>query len=391
MIPKKIHQIWIGEIEMPSDWAKWCNGVKNAHPDWEYNLWDNTAIESIIEDFSDNLKEYWDRVKFEKRWSWMTDVLRFAIIHKHGGIYMDCDFKMRKGRSLNELPLEKDLILTNCRRDKGKTEILIQTCLFGAIPNHDYPKRLISNIRNISYVKKEDKVETYAAHYFTTEYYLRLNPSYSGSLPIRKITDKNIKNIIPNGEIILDSTYFFNDEAKIAKHMWKASHHPKNLHFYSKKMIPSRSDLLTELNVNGVGVEVGVQSGKFSEIILEKTPINLYLVDEQIKLNKALARIEKYKGRFTAIQESPHNAASSFSNEFFNFIYLDNNRSYELVKKDVELWFPKLKKGGVFSGYGYYDLGEHQVKKAVDEFFGSMGLEVKYTGPEKYPSFYIIK
>jgi Methyltransferase domain len=46
---------------------------------------------------------------------------------------------------------------------------------------------------------------------------------------------------------------------------------------------------------------------------------------------------------------------------------LDANHSYESVKEDIEAWFPKVKKGGLFAGHDYIHWAG--VKKVVDEIF----------------------
>lgn len=58
--------------------------------------------------------------------------------------------------------------------------------------------------------------------------------------------------------------------------------------------------------------------------------------------------------------------------KFFNLpidlLYLDGCHNYESVKRDIELWVPKVKNGGIIMGddYGGFFTG---VTKAVDEYF----------------------
>lgn len=54
------------------------------------------------------------------------------------------------------------------------------------------------------------------------------------------------------------------------------------------------------------------------------------------------------------------------------------------MKKELELWFPKLKIGGVFSGHDYLDKGiRFGVKSAVDEFCAEHHIAVNVTGEQK--------
>jgi predicted O-methyltransferase YrrM len=58
-------------------------------------------------------------------------------------------------------------------------------------------------------------------------------------------------------------------------------------------------------------------------------------------------------------------AAKLFDDNSVDFVFLDADHSYESVKKDIESWLPKIKKGGMISGHDYHN--PCGVKKAVDE------------------------
>lgn len=63
-------------------------------------------------------------------------------------------------------------------------------------------------------------------------------------------------------------------------------------------------------------------------------------------------------------------AALLEQNESLDLVFIDADHTYEGCKKDIDLWWPKLKKGGVMLGHDY---GPHfeGVVKAVNERFGS--------------------
>lgn len=72
-----------------------------------------------------------------------------------------------------------------------------------------------------------------------------------------------------------------------------------------------------------------------------------------------------------------------FGNESFDFIFIDGDHRYDFVSKDIALYYPKLKKGGIVCGHDYEGGGyneeyinqdfvenkHHGVVKAVNEFF----------------------
>jgi len=62
----------------------------------------------------------------------------------------------------------------------------------------------------------------------------------------------------------------------------------------------------------------------------------------------------------------------NFPNESINFLFIDADHHYEVVKRDIELWYPKIKKGGIISGHDYAEGGECGVIPAVNEFFGQI-------------------
>jgi predicted O-methyltransferase YrrM len=54
-----------------------------------------------------------------------------------------------------------------------------------------------------------------------------------------------------------------------------------------------------------------------------------------------------------------------------DFVYIDGNHSYESCKKDIEIWLPKVKKGGIIAGHDYLAACFMGVVNAVNEKFGS--------------------
>jgi predicted O-methyltransferase YrrM len=61
-------------------------------------------------------------------------------------------------------------------------------------------------------------------------------------------------------------------------------------------------------------------------------------------------------------------AAKDFADESLDCIFIDGDHRYEEVMKDLEAWFPKLKKGHLMIGDDYW---MDQVAKAVETFFSS--------------------
>lgn len=62
-------------------------------------------------------------------------------------------------------------------------------------------------------------------------------------------------------------------------------------------------------------------------------------------------------------------AAAEFKDESVDFCFIDACHAYEAVKKDLDAWWPKIKKGGVFAGHDY-DINYPGVPAALHEKFG---------------------
>ena len=78
-----------------------------------------------------------------------------------------------------------------------------------------------------------------------------------------------------------------------------------------------------------------------------------------------------------------------FPDEFFDFIYIDADHTYEGVKCDLNDWYPKTKTGGVFCGHDYTNKTHGSIRgpfkfgvaRAVDEFVKERGITTFFTAP----------
>lgn len=155
------------------------------------------------------------------------------------------------------------------------------------------------------------------------------------------------------------------------------------------------------------GVEIGIWSGGNAEIILQYIePKKYYLIDpykkeikDYYKSSLTQASFDKaYKSMFTNFSGLPNivimkmtseEAAPKIENNL-DFVYIDGAHTYKGVKLDLNLWWPKVRNGGILSGDDYNIEG---VSKAVDEFALKHGLELKIsTKLKSHPiEFWIIK
>ncbi len=88
-IPKKIHQIWIGPKQIPKKYLEWSRSWVKKNPDWDYKLWTNEDIKDL-DMHNRSIFNLSDNVGFK------SDLVRYEILYKFGGIYIDTDFECLK-------------------------------------------------------------------------------------------------------------------------------------------------------------------------------------------------------------------------------------------------------------------------------------------------------
>lgn len=81
-----------------------------------------------------------------------------------------------------------------------------------------------------------------------------------------------------------------------------------------------------------------------------------------------IENISPLKDVITPIRKPSVDAANQFSDGSLDIVYIDANHEYQEVKKDIAVWLPKIKKGGIISGHDY-SFPWNGVIQAVDESF----------------------
>jgi hypothetical protein len=121
-------------------------------------------------------------------------------------------------------------------------------------------------------------------------------------------------------------------------------------------------------------IEIGVLRGAFADETLSRWPsfqhyygidtwrkqenlISITNDDDNSQNEKYLATkklLSKYgENRITLIRDKSSNAVSMFSDYSIDFIYIDGRHDYCGALEDLNLYFPKLKCGGLMAGHDY--------------------------------------
>lgn len=164
----------------------------------------------------------------------------------------------------------------------------------------------------------------------------------------------------------------------------------------------NRNDL-PKLITSGIGVELGVANGEYSEIILNNSGLErLYSIDSWCSRGHqseeyivAVQRLSKYGLRNVVMRMEFKEAVKHFVDEFFDFIYIDGYaHEGEDGGKTFTDWWPKIKKGGIFGGHDYDEYWNYN-KSVIEKFCESVKKEIVVvdgtSGWGAAKSWYIIK
>jgi len=144
-----------------------------------------------------------------------------------------------------------------------------------------------------------------------------------------------------------------------------------------------------------VGIEIGTYQGDNAFSILSVLPMRkLFLVDpylecedyndrwmgnrSQAKFNEnfeiAKAKLKRFDNKMEFVRKTSEEAVGDIPNNL-DFVYIDGNHDYDYVKQDIELYYPKVKDGGILGGHNFESCYPG-VARAVLEFVNEMGLEL---------------
>jgi Methyltransferase domain len=157
--------------------------------------------------------------------------------------------------------------------------------------------------------------------------------------------------------------------------------------------LKTRAEITRLVRPGGVGIELGVAHGVFSELILRTSHFSyLYSIDAYgdrkhpiAKYQAALVRLAPHRARNALIRMRFDEALSLFPDEYFDFIYVDGCAGNgEEDGQSFYDWWPKVRRGGVFAGHDYSPEWP-RVMQAADRFVADKGVRLFTVGGEANP------
>ncbi len=145
--PLIIHQIWSGIAEpLPKKFEILSKTWKYDYPDWRYEFWDNNRMNSFVRE---SFPQYWKNYKQFPYNIQKWDAIRYLILKKIGGMYVDFDYESIK--PLDELIQNKTCCFSQEPTAHSSTlppdtNFTFNNALMLSIPNHPFMDKIIEKV-----------------------------------------------------------------------------------------------------------------------------------------------------------------------------------------------------------------------------------------------------
>lgn len=164
LIPKIIHQIWIGSREAP---ISLMDTWKEKNYDWEYKFWNEKSINSEFPGLLEN-----QLITKCKSMSGKADIIRYYILDKYGGIYIDADTECIE-MIPEDMRKHKCFFVYESEYERGS---LVNNCVIGSIEKNEIFMEMIKEFEEYDDEIHEriSSVSYYSPGYITN--YLQRHP-----------------------------------------------------------------------------------------------------------------------------------------------------------------------------------------------------------------------
>jgi hypothetical protein len=130
MIPRTIHQVWLGTKLFPAEFGNYRDRTRELHPDWQVCLYRDEDVVLLPQGVQDLLE-------LCHNYSEQSDVLRWWYLLTRGGVYMDTDMELFT--SLGGLCCHAAWGAVYHDQHAGYTYTI--PCVVGSVPEHAFVRR----------------------------------------------------------------------------------------------------------------------------------------------------------------------------------------------------------------------------------------------------------
>lgn len=143
MIPRVIHQIWLGPAPLPTSFEPLVESWRRRHPGWAHHLWSEESLPQGLR------PEVYERLRSPAE---RSDILRLELLAAEGGVYVDTDFECL--RPLDSLLEDVELFAAEYKGGR------INNAILGAEAGHPVIRRGLAELRPLARHGSVDKEGT---------------------------------------------------------------------------------------------------------------------------------------------------------------------------------------------------------------------------------------
>ncbi len=160
--------------------------------------------------------------------------------------------------------------------------------------------------------------------------------------------------------------------------------------------LKNRVDLAKYLGSQGykTGVEVGVGNGEFGKVLCKNIPglkytgIDSWEVDgrstAETRAQNSLARKNLSPFSSRLVKNYSLKAVHDFKDSSLDFVYIDADKRFDEVARDIIEWTKKVKKGGIVAGNGYRAGTKNGVISAVNGYTKGHSFRLNLTDDKNW-------
>jgi mannosyltransferase OCH1-like enzyme len=136
MIPRKIHYCWFGPKSLPKIVMKCVRTWSEKMPSYEILLWNENNSPMHL--------PFIDKAYKEGKYAFVSDCVRFWVLYKHGGIYLDTDMFVL--RSFDDLLANEIFFGWETGRNEN-----ISCGVIGSVPGHPFIRNILDRYNNLQF------------------------------------------------------------------------------------------------------------------------------------------------------------------------------------------------------------------------------------------------
>lgn len=141
IIPKIVHLIWLGPNKAPEILDHCIASIHEHLPEWGLKIWTDVDVE----EFNLVNKEWYDK---ETNYGAKSDIFRYEILYRYGGVYLDVDFVLLKPLDV----LHHTYTFYTSLLPSNMVGILANG-IIGSVPGHPILKECIDSMKDSAFNK----------------------------------------------------------------------------------------------------------------------------------------------------------------------------------------------------------------------------------------------